>query len=80
MRTPDYDIVSSSFHADPARTLEQIRATGSPFVRMRLPILGNMWLCVTHKACGAMLKDKDTFVRDPANAGSRTQERIASPA
>jgi cytochrome P450 PksS len=35
-----------------------------------------MLLCVTHEACGAMLKDKNTFVRDPANAGSRTQERI----
>lgn len=73
---PEFDIVSPNFHADPARTLEKIRAFGGSFVRIRLPILGKMLLCVTHEACGAMLKDKNTFVRDPANAGSRTQERI----
>ena len=76
MSLPDFDIVSPSFHANPTRTLEQIRATGSPFVRLRLPILGKILICVTHEACGAMLKDQKTFVRDPANAGSRLQERI----
>jgi cytochrome P450 len=35
-----------------------------------------MLLCVTHESCGAIFKDKDTFVRDPGNAGSRTQEQI----
>jgi len=73
---PQFDIVSSSFHADPSRTLEQLRATDRPLVRMRLPILGKIWLCISHESCAAMLKDRDTFVRDPANAGKRTQERI----
>jgi cytochrome P450 len=72
----EFDIVAPSFHADPSPTLEQIRATGSPFVRLRLPILGKMLICVTHEACGALLKDQHTFVRDPANAGSRFQERL----
>ena len=76
MSLPEFDIVSPSFHANPARTLAQIRATGSPFVRLRLPILGKILICVTHEACGAMLKDKQTFMRDPANAGSQLQERI----
>lgn len=35
---PQFDIVSSSFHADPSRTLEQLRATDHPLVRMRQPI------------------------------------------
>lgn len=73
---PEFDIVSAAFHADPVHTLGQIRATGSPLVRLKMPILGNILLCVTHDACGTMLKDKELFVRDPANAGSRTQERI----
>lgn len=76
VRLAEFDIISPSFHADPSRTLEQIRATASPFVHLRLPILGKMLICVTHEACGAMLKDKETFVRDPANAGSRIQERV----
>jgi cytochrome P450 len=71
-----FDIVSPTFQANPAHTLERIREAGSPFIRLKLPIVGSMLLCVTHDSCGAILKDKNTFVRDPGNAGSRTQERI----
>jgi cytochrome P450 PksS len=73
---PQFDIVSPSFHASPAHTLEQIRATGLAVVRMKLPIFGKIWMCVTHESCGAMLKDKEMFVRDPANAGIQTQARV----
>ena len=76
MIAPDFDISSPSFHADPSAVLDRIRAAGDPFVRLRLPILGKMLICVTHDGCGAVLKDKHTFVRDPANAGSLLQERI----
>lgn len=38
--------------------------------------MGNTWLAVTHQSCAALLKDHENFARDPANAGSRTQERI----
>ena len=76
MSLPEFDIVSPSFHANPAETLERIWATGCHVVRLKLPILGRMLICVTHEVCGAMLKDSQTFVRDPANAGSRKQERI----
>ncbi|WP_245314773.1 cytochrome P450 [Sinorhizobium alkalisoli] len=34
------------------------------------------WFTVTHDACAALLKDHESFARDPANAGSRTQARI----
>jgi hypothetical protein len=70
--------VSPSFHASPIRTLEQLRATALSVMRMKLPIVGKIWMCVTHEARGAMLKDKETFVRDPANAGIQTQARILS--
>lgn len=76
MQSPDYDIVSPAFHADPARTLDEIRARGEAVIKLKLPILGRMRFCVTHEACSAMLKDKETFVRDPANAGKLTQDRI----
>ena len=74
----EFDIVSSIFHADPSHTLDSIRALDRPFVRIRLPILGKMLLCVTHEACGAVLKDNAMFVRDPANAGGRIQEQIVN--
>ena len=38
--------------------------------------MGKIALCTTHDTCSALLKDHDTFVRDPANAGKMTQARI----
>lgn len=73
--TGDFDVLSASFHADPLPTLDRMRAEG-PAVRVRLPIVGRTWLVVTHEACTMLLKDHQTFARDPANAGSRTQARI----
>lgn len=72
----DLDLVSADFHADPSATLAAIRSIGKPLVPVRLPIIGKLRLCVTYDACSALLKDHDLFVRNPANAGIRTQERI----
>lgn len=70
-----FDILSPGFHANPFPTLDRMHAEG-PTVRVRLPIVGRTWLAVTHEACTTLLKDHQTFARDPANAGSRTQARI----
>jgi cytochrome P450 len=70
-----FDIVSSGFHADPFPTLARMRAAG-PFVPMKLPILGRIWLTTTHAVSAGLLKDGERFARDPGNAGSRTQERV----
>ncbi len=75
IETRDFDILSPAFHANPFPTLDRMRAEG-PVVRMKLPIVGRTWLAVTHDACATLLKDHETFARDPANAGSRTQARI----
>jgi cytochrome P450 len=52
-----------------------MRADGAT-VRLKLPIIGRTWLAVTHDSCATLLKDDETFARDPANSGSRTQARI----
>ncbi len=75
MKAQGFDILSGEFHANPLPTLDRMRAEG-PVVRVKLPIMGHTWLTVTHDACAALLKDHDSFARDPANAGSKTQERI----
>src|SRR5215216_458542 len=75
IETRDFDILSPRFHANPFPTLDRMRAEG-PVVRMKLPIIGRTWFAVTHDACATLLKDHETFARDPANAGSRTQARI----
>jgi cytochrome P450 PksS len=75
IETRDFDILSPGFHANPFPTLDRMRAEG-PVVRVKLPIIGRTWLAVTHDACATLLKDHETFARDPANAGSKTQARI----
>ena len=70
-----FDIVAPAFHADPFPTLARMREAG-PLVQLRLPIVGRTWLTTTHAAAVELLKDHDRFVRDPGNAGSRTQERV----
>ena len=66
--TRDFDILSAGFHANPFPTIDRMRAEG-PVVRMKLPIVGSTWLAVTNDACGTLLRDHETFARDPANAG-----------
>jgi cytochrome P450 len=73
--TRQFDILSPRLHADPFRTFDRMRAE-APVIRLKLPILGRTWLTVTHDACAILLKDHETFARDPANAGIRTQARI----
>ena len=75
IETRDFDILSPEFHANPFPTLDRMRAEG-PVVRMKLPIVGRTFLTVTHDSCSSLLKDHESFARDPGNAGSRTQERI----
>jgi cytochrome P450 len=70
-----FDILSPRFHADPFPTFDRMRAE-APVVRLKLPIIGRTWLAVTHDACALLLKEHETFARDPANAGIRTQARI----
>ena len=74
-QTRQFDILSPRFHADPFPTLDRMRAE-APVVRFQLPIIGPTWLPVTHDACAILSKDHETFARDPANAGIRTQARI----
>ncbi|TIL45995.1 cytochrome P450 [Mesorhizobium sp.] len=75
IETRDFDILSPGFHTNPFPTVDRMRAEG-PVVCMKLPIVGRTYLAVTHEACAALLKDHESFARDPGNAGSRTQARI----
>lgn len=43
-----YDIISSEFHRNPFPVLDGMRADG-PIVRVKLPIVGQTWLAVTHE-------------------------------
>lgn len=71
-----FDLVSPSFHADPAPMLDQIQRLGRGVIRIKLPVIGRTWLCVTHETCASLLKDHDSFARDPANAGRFFQANV----
>lgn len=45
-------------------------------VRMRLPILGPVWVTTNYADTHAVLGDAATFVRNPATAGGRPPERV----
>lgn len=51
---------SPSHLADPGPWLERLRAEG-PFVRARLPVIGEVRLATTQAASAALLKDPETF-------------------
>ncbi len=68
--TRDFDILSPAFHANPFPTLDGMRAKG-PLIHVRLPIVGRTWLALTHDACTMLLKDHQTFARDPGNVDTQ---------
>jgi cytochrome P450 len=62
------DLSSQSFMRDPLPTLARLVKAG-PMVRVRLPMIGETWMATTHEAVNDLLKDDETFVRNPKNVG-----------
>ncbi|MGR3466320.1 MAG: cytochrome P450 [Shimia sp.] len=60
-----------AFLRDPGPSLAALRAVG-PVVRTRLPLAGSIWLTTSDKAARTLLKNPETFVRDPSRAGARS--------
>jgi cytochrome P450 len=71
----EYDLLSSEFKRNPLPTFARMRQNG-PVVRAKLPLIGPVWLVTTYEAVSRMLRDQETFVRDPANAGKRYMARF----
>lgn len=68
------DLHSPEFLRDPDTGLAGLRAEAE-LVRMKLPILGNVWVTTTYDATRAVLTDAENFVRNPANAGGKSLEQ-----
>lgn len=64
------DLNSPAFMRDPFPTFRDLRARGD-LVRLKLPLIGNVWMTTTHETATALLKDKTNFAMDPRNAGRR---------
>ncbi|WBL81703.1 cytochrome P450 [Bradyrhizobium xenonodulans] len=58
--TPRLDFTSEAFFRDPPKAIAALRAQG-PVVATRFPIVGDVWITVTHDATAQVLKDGATF-------------------
>lgn len=65
-----HDLTSESFKREPIPTLARMREQG-PVIRIRLPLLGEVWMATTYEAVNDLLRDHDRFVQNPDTAGHR---------
>ena len=65
-----FDLISEDFKASPASTYQEMHAAG-PVVLSKLPLVGKTWMCTTYESCNALLRDHETFARDPTRAGKK---------
>lgn len=54
------DFISEAFFRNPATLIDEMRASG-PLVKVRLPIVGMVWITTTQEMAGRILKDSATF-------------------
>ena len=69
------DLRDPGFLADPGPALAQLRAT-APLVRLRLPLVGEVWMTTTDAAAREVLKDEARFGRDRRHGGRGGMERV----
>lgn len=65
------DLTSTEFLQNPFPTYQRMRELG-PLIRVKLPILGSVWMLTTYDAVKDMLQDQQSFVRKPQNAGRKS--------
>ncbi len=66
-----YDIGDPQFLAAPDKMLAQMRAEGA-LVRIRVPMLGQLWMTTTDAAARQVLKSPESFVRDNSATGGKS--------
>src|SRR5262245_45637299 len=54
------DLTDQDFFRDPAARIAELRALGS-VIRIKLPIVGKVWITTTYDMAGRVLKDSGTF-------------------
>lgn len=59
-----YRLHDPAFLKDPAPVLARMRADG-PLVRVKMPIVGQIWMTTSDAGARALLKNPDLFRRDP---------------
>ena len=73
-----YNLADPDFLVNPAPMLAQMRAEGA-LVKIKLPIVGMMWVTTTHAATTQVVKGKDTFFLTGQGAGLKKKGNAAMP-
>lgn len=60
-----YKLNDPAFLSDPTKQLAQMRSEG-PLVRVKIPVIGTIWMTTTDEAARKLLKSPELFRRDPA--------------
>ncbi|MEX2115114.1 MAG: cytochrome P450 [Pirellulales bacterium] len=68
MKARTFEIGSQEYKRDPYPTLAEMLAQG-PLVRMKYPFIGRFWAVTRYDEVNELLRDRETFVRDPRTAG-----------
>ena len=70
MDVPKFDFADQTFLSKPEVLYRQLANRGA-VNRVRIPIVGKVWIATTWKACDEVLKDSERFPREGKNAGRR---------
>ena len=70
-----YDLTDPDFLTDPTPMLAGMRAEGA-LVETKMPFLGKVYMTTTDAAARRVLKDQETFARNPVRAGGKSYDRI----
>lgn len=73
-----YNLADPDFLIDPTPMLARMRADG-PIVRIKLPIVGKIWVTTTHAATTKVAKGKDNFFLTGHGAGLKKKGNASLP-
>lgn len=75
MKTRAFDLRSQDYKRDPYPTLARLVAEG-PVLKIKYPIIGSVWTATSYEAVNELLRDRQTFVRDPRTAGLKKGAKL----
>ena len=73
-----YNLGDPGFLSDPAPMLSQMRAEAS-LVKVKIPIIGSIWVTTTYAATSQVAKAKDTFFLTGLGAGLKKKAMQGYP-
>lgn len=75
MKTRAFDLRSQDYKRNPYPTLARLVAEG-PVLKIKYPIIGGIWTATSYEAVNELLRERQTFVRDPRTAGLKKGAKL----